>query len=65
METSIYLIAPGGLHTCHSCQPEIKLPFTFLSPFLCKISFLVTIVSLPLRSTVINPLVAVVGYGYP
>lgn len=65
METSAYLIAPGGLHTCHSCQPEKRLHFTFLSLFLFQVSFLANIASLSLRCTVLNPLVAVIGYAYP
>lgn len=64
METSTYFIAPGGLHTCYSCQLEKRLSFTSSSPFLVKISLLVTVDSFSLRSTVLNPLVVVIGQGY-
>lgn len=65
MESSAYLIAPGGLHTCYSCQPEKTLHFTSLNLFLFKISFLVNNASLSLSSTVLNPLVAVINYIFP
>lgn len=65
MESSAYLIAPAGLHTCHSCQPEKTLHFTSLNLFLFKISFLVNNTSLSLSSTVLNPLVPVINCIFP